>query len=87
MMSLSILYAPTFIRMYKRLPVLLRAEVKEKITQFQNPANHATLKVHKLKNLKNTYAFSVNYQIRIVFQYESKQTVGLLFVGSHDDVY
>ena len=87
MMPLSIEYAPTFIRMYKRLPDSLQAEVKEKINLFREPSYHGSLRVHKLKNLKNTYAFSVNYQTRIVFQYESKQVVGLLFVGSHDEVY
>lgn len=87
MTSLSTQYAPTFIRRYKRLPVLLQAEVKEKICLFQNPLNHASLRVHKLKNLKNTYACSVNYQSRVVFQYESTQIVGLLFIGSNDDVY
>jgi len=87
MTPLSIQYSPTFIRRYKRLPVLLQPEVNEKISLFQNPSNHELLHVHKLKNLKNTYAFSVNYQTRIVFQYESKQIVGLLFVGLHDEVY
>ena len=87
MKPLSIKYAPTFIRMYKRLPHSLQTEVKEKIAHFQDPANHATLRVYKLKNIKNTYAFSVNYQIRIVFHYEAKQVAGLLYVGSHDDVY
>lgn len=87
MNTITIQYAPTFIRMYKRLPKGLQIEVKEKIVLFQNPSNHHSLKVHKLKNLKNTFAFSVNYQTRVVFQYESKALASLLYVGSHDEVY
>ena len=85
---IEILYAPTFVRIYKGLHSLLKPEVKEKIDLFKNKRNHKNLKVHKLKgNLKNTYAFSVNYQIRIVFEYETKKTVNLLYIGNHDSVY
>ena len=81
----SVRYAPTFIRMYKRLNAHLKEEVKEKIFLFKDEKNHSTLKVHKLKgNLKNIYSFSINYKIRIVFEYEDKTTVNLLYIGSHD---
>ena len=86
--TISIQYAPTFVRMYKRLDNNLKEEIKEKIASFQNPANHEKLKVHKLKGgLENTYSFSVNYKIRIVFEYEQKNIVNLLYVGSHDETY
>jgi len=84
---LTVQYAPTFIRMYKRLPPLLQTEVKEKIEQFRSPSQHSSLRVHKLKNLKNTYSFSINYQTRVVFQYETKTVASLLYIGSHDEVY
>ncbi|MDO8575390.1 MAG: type II toxin-antitoxin system RelE/ParE family toxin [bacterium] len=85
---INIIYAPTFVRMYKGLPVLLKDEIKEKIELFKNSKNHKLLKVHKLKgNLSNTFSFTVNYQIRIVFEYESKNTVNLLYVGGHDELY
>jgi mRNA-degrading endonuclease YafQ of YafQ-DinJ toxin-antitoxin module len=81
-------YAPTFVRMYKGLDSHLKEEVKEKIVLFQDTKNHIKLKAHKLKgSLGNTYAFSVNYKIRIVFEYENKNIVNLLYVGSHDDTY
>jgi mRNA-degrading endonuclease YafQ of YafQ-DinJ toxin-antitoxin module len=78
--------------MYKKLPDALKEEVKQKIQDFQNPKNHQTLKVHSLTGrLKNTYSFSVNYKIRIVFQFDKngKNTniAYLLYVGSHDEVY
>lgn len=85
---IEILYAPTFVRMYKGLDPLLKEEIKEKIELFRKKENHASLKIHKLRgNLKNAYSFSVNYQIRIVFEYENKNSINLLYVGSHDNLY
>ena len=85
---IDIFYAPSFVRMYKWLPSSLKEEVKEKIDIFKKKENHIKLKVHKLKgNLQNTYSFSVNYQIRIVFEYENQHRVNLLYVGNHDGLY
>lgn len=85
---INIQYAPIFVRMYKGLPLLLKEEVKEKIELFKNKKNHEKLRAHKLKGtLKNTYSFSVNYQIRIVFEYHNKNTVNILYIGDHDGLY
>ncbi len=86
--TISVQYAPTFVRMYKRLDDNLKEEIKDRVALFQNTSNHSKLKVHKLKGiLGNTYSFSVNYKIRIVFEYEQKNIVNLLYVGSHDEMY
>ena len=85
---LTIQYAPTFVRMYKGLEPDLKTEIKEKISVFQDTQNHSKLKVHKLKGkLENTYSFSVNFKMRVVFEYEDKKTVNLLYVGGHEQVY
>ncbi len=84
---ISILYTPTFVRKYKKLDLHLKTEVVEKIELFRDAKNHARLKVHKLKGIENTYSFSVNYKIRIIFEYNNKTTVNLLSVGSHDSLY
>ncbi len=53
---------------------------------FQSP-----LKTHKLKGeLKDSYACSVSYDLRIVFkfiEYEQKQAIFLETIGNHDEVY
>lgn len=86
---LNIFYTPSFIRRYKNLDPLLKIEVKEKIEEFRNSKNHLKLKVHKLKGyLINTYSFSVNFKIRIIFEYQKKrENINLLYVGSHDKSY
>lgn len=86
---LNIFYKPVFIKKYKKLDKILQKKVKEKIEEFRNLKNHTGLNVHKLKGqMRNTYAFSVNFQVRIIFEYEkNKKNVNLLHIGSHDELY
>jgi mRNA-degrading endonuclease YafQ of YafQ-DinJ toxin-antitoxin module len=82
---MEVAYKPAFIRDYKRLPIEVQEDVKEKIELFKDPANHNRLKVHKLKGkLKEYYSFSATYSHRVVFTYETKQRAVLLAVGDHD---
>lgn len=86
--DLEIFYTPHLLRMYAKLNDNLCFDVKEKINKFTNIENHISLKVHKLKNLDNTYSFSINYKVRIVFEYgKEKNTVNFLYIGSHDELY
>lgn len=82
---MKVYYLPKFVKLYKKLPIDLREEVKEKIGLFQSEPNHPFLKTHKLKgSLKVFYSFSVNYRYRVIFEYLSKNEVVLLAVGDHD---
>ncbi|MEI6553391.1 MAG: hypothetical protein WCO09_02385, partial [bacterium] len=81
-------YTPHFLKMYAKLEARLCLDIKDKIKSFIKIENHQNLKVHKLKNLTNTYSFSVDFKVRIVFEYgEDKNTVNFLYVGSHDELY
>jgi len=82
---MKIAFAPPFFRQLKRLEKDLQEEVFEKIELFEQEIKNPSLKVHKLKGrLDGRYSFSVNYKIRIVFQYLSTQEVVFLAVGDHD---
>lgn len=82
---IGLIYAPRFVRQFKRLHIELQEETFQKIDLFRNVKNHAVLKVHKLHGkFSNSYSFSVNYKTRIVFEYVSKTEVALLSIGDHD---
>ncbi|OGE80536.1 MAG: hypothetical protein A2660_00965 [Candidatus Doudnabacteria bacterium RIFCSPHIGHO2_01_FULL_45_18] len=82
---MQIIYSPKFEREYKRLPVKIKqlAEKKEKLFRV-NPFD-PKLKTHKLSGrLREFWAFSVDYQHRIVFEFATKNLVYFHAVGTHD---
>ena len=82
---LNLIYAPAFVKQFKKLEPALQNEVLEKIEIFKDGKSHQSLKVHKLHGVfKSCYSFSVNYKTRIVVDYLSKSEVSLLAVGDHD---
>ena len=82
---MNIFYTPKFIKLYKKLDIHLKEEVKEKIELFKQDVFHPFLKTHKLNGrLKNRYSFSINYRYRIVFKYISKNEIVFLVIGDHD---
>ena len=82
---MNVSYTPSFIKQYKKLPLDLQEEVKEKISLFKENPEHPFLKTHKLNGkLKDRFSFSVNYAYRIIFQYLSKDEAVLLCIGDHD---
>jgi addiction module RelE/StbE family toxin len=49
---------------------------------------HPILKTHKLQGkLKNFYSCSLDYSYRLVFEILDKETIQLIDIGSHDEVY
>ena len=82
-MNLS--YASSFLKQVKKCDSCLQEEVFTAVEIFQQNPHHPSLKTHKLQGkLAGRWSFSVNYKIRIVFEYLSKESVVLLAIGSHD---
>lgn len=82
---MKILHSPRFIKKYQKLPkeIKLLAEKREEI--FRQDPFHPSLKTHKLKGkLKDQYSFSITYNWRIVFHFESENLVGFDTVGTHE---
>jgi mRNA-degrading endonuclease YafQ of YafQ-DinJ toxin-antitoxin module len=76
---------PNFQRQFSKQEEDLKEEILEKLELLKNKLNHQTLKVHKLKGkLSGRYSFSVNYRIRIIFNFLDKDEIILLAVGDHD---
>lgn len=74
----------SFLRKISKLDDALQEEALEKINLLKKIENHKLLRVHKLHGpLTGAYSFSVNYKMRIVFEYISKDEVALLSIGDH----
>ncbi len=82
---MEIRYKPSFLREFKKLPLEVQREAKERIKLFSHVRNHEQLRVHKLKGkLKHLQSFSVTYHHRIVFDYESKNVAVFIAIGTHE---
>ena len=80
----KIRFKPTFVRQYKKLIPALQEEVKERIEILKLDPKHQFLKTHKSTGkLQEFWSCSVNYQYRIIFEYEKSDTIVLLMVGDH----
>ena len=77
-------------RLTKRNPTLAE-ELQLALELLAADANHPRLKTHKLKGqLAGSWACSVGYDLRIVFQFvshEGTEAILLEAVGTHDEVY
>ncbi len=82
---MQVSFKPSFVRQMNKLEKSLVDEVLYKIGILKNSNDYTSLKIHKLHGrMKNNWSFSVNYKIRVVFEYESKKEIVLLTIGDHD---
>lgn len=66
----------------------LKKRFWEKLAVFQIDAFDRSLKTHKLiGELSDFYAFSVDYDCRVVFEFDENGDVTLLNIGTHRQVY
>jgi mRNA-degrading endonuclease RelE of RelBE toxin-antitoxin system len=89
---IDIYFTKSFLKKVSKLDPNLQEDIYEKVHLFKNRENHNKLKKHKLaKPFIETYSFSVNYKIRILFQYQNhddkSNKVFLITVGNHRQVY
>ena len=77
-----------FARQFKRLSPAIQeiAEARERI--FRADAFDPRLRTHKLSGrLKDVWAFSVTYEVRIVFEFLEADEVAFHSIGPHEIVY
>lgn len=65
-----------------------KENLRKRLAIFKENIFDKRLKTHRLKgNLKNYYAFSINYSNRIVFKIIEEDSVYFIEIGSHDECY
>lgn len=82
---MKIYYSGKFEKEYKKLPkkIKLAAEKKEKL--FRKNPFHPQLETHKLTGkLQDYWAFSIDHQYRIIFEFASQDIIWFHSVGTHE---
>ncbi|MCY7362973.1 MAG: type II toxin-antitoxin system mRNA interferase toxin, RelE/StbE family [Ignavibacteria bacterium] len=58
------------------------------INKFSDNPFDKSLRTHKLSGeLKECWAFSISYDYRVIFEFVDDNTVSLIDIGTHDEVY
>jgi addiction module RelE/StbE family toxin len=66
----------------------LESAIWDRITIFHSKSSDTLLRNHKLKGkLKGKWAFSITDDIRIVYEWKSRNVVRFLAIGGHEKVY
>ena len=81
---MKIFYSSKFAREYKKLPLRIKkiAELRENI--FRGNPTNTQLHTHKLKGrLKGYWAFSIDHQYRIIFEFAEQDVVWFHSIGDH----
>ncbi len=82
---MEIIYSPTFLKKYKKLPYKIKELAENKEVVFRKNPFNPTLKTHKLHGkFKDLYSFSINHQYRIIFEIEKEQVFIFLLIGKHN---
>ena len=88
---IEITFSSSFKRAFKKSVagnVSREAEFWERVESFKNNPFEPALRTHKLSGkLKDLWSFSVEYDLRVIFYFESNQRVVFIDIGTHKEVY
>jgi len=88
---IEIIWGPRFKRAYKKKQKQypeIKQQLSAALNLFVKNPYHPLLKTHKLGGpLKGSFAFSLGYDLRVVFKFLDKDEVFLETIGTHEEVY
>ena len=88
---IEIVWGPRFKRAYKKKVKQypgIKQQLSIALNLFAKNPYHPLLKTYKLGGpLKGNYAFSLGYDLRVVFKLLDKEEVFLETIGTHEGVY
>ena len=80
----SVFYSSSFKKSIKKYSSH-RIKIEKVISKFINDLFNPSLKTHKLTGkLSNCWSFSVDYHIRVLFEFIDAKSVGFIDIGTHE---
>jgi len=83
-MTFKIYASSKFKKEYEKLNTLEKDALKKKTRILSTNPFHPSLRTHKVIGYKDTFEFSVNMDIRVIWRYESDREIVLSEIGHHD---
>lgn len=83
----SVRFQKSFKKLVSKNPATA-ISVLQKLLLFSQSPHHPTLALHKLRGpLKDVWAISIEYNLRILIDFDDKGNALLVHIGTHDEVY
>lgn len=80
----SIFYSSSFKKSVKK-HISHRNKIEKAIALFVSDSFNPSLKTHKLTGkFKHYWSFSVDYHLRVLFEFVDEETVGFINMGTHE---
>ncbi|MBT4936456.1 hypothetical protein HON22_00915 [Candidatus Peregrinibacteria bacterium] len=80
---MKIVFTSHFKKAFKKLSHKNQEDFFNKLEVLKVDMNHSQLRMHRLHGaMKDFFAFSLNYSVRVVFQYD-QNSIYLYDIGSH----
>jgi addiction module RelE/StbE family toxin len=85
---MQILFTEKFKKNFSKLPEKIQNKFKERIDIFAKSPTNPLLKTHPLKgHMIGFRAFSVTGDHRVIFKIVAEDTVKLIDIGTHSQIY
>lgn len=83
-MTYRITYTKRFEKNLKKLTAAERAQLKKKLEILIMDPLYPSLRTKRIQGTEDLFEFSVNMDVRVIWQYEGETLILLLDIGHHD---
>ena len=83
-MTYKITYTKRFLKNFKRLNAAEKAQLKKKLELLMQDPLYPSLRTKRIQGTASLFEFSVNMDVRVIWEYEGDTLILLLDIGHHD---
>lgn len=83
-MAYKITYTKRFLKNFKCLNAAEKAQLKKKLELLMQDPLYPSLRTKRIQGTASLFEFSVNMDVRVIWEYEGDTLILLLDIGHHD---
>lgn len=83
-MAYKITFTKRFVKNVKRLSAAERTQLKKKLELLMQDPLYPSLRTKRIQGTTDLFEFSVNMDVRVIWQYDGDAIILLLDIGHHD---
>ena len=83
-MAYKITFTKRFVKNVKRLSAAERTQLKKKLELLMHDPLYPSLRTKRIQGTTDLFEFSVNMDVRVIWQYDGDTIILLLDIGHYD---